>query len=81
MHAVSVFRQEQTDLAYRVYMTDSARLRGEGKYISKRWHDMVRPGKREDADAEEIIADIASRAGLEVVRHELAGPGCEDHVR
>lgn len=66
---------EQT---YRIYITDSIRLKAEGKYISKRWWSLFAPGR--DIDAEAVISDIIERAGLEVIHDESAGPSNQDHV-
>ena len=55
-------------------MTDSVRYQAEGKYISKRWWDMVNPARIEEVDAEELISEVVQRAGLKVVQHEPTGP-------
>lgn len=49
-----------------MYVTESARLQGEGKYIGKSWYDLTH-GTREDMDAEQIISDVVERAGIKVV--------------
>lgn len=66
--------------SYRIYVTDSLRLKAEGKYISKRWWAIVHPAQ-EDADPEAIISDIIERAGLEVTHNESSGPSGQDHLR
>ena len=47
-------------------MTESLRLRGEGKYLTTPYAEIIHPPRQ--MGAEEIVADIVSRAGLEVVR-------------
>ena len=59
---------DETEL-YRAYVTETLRLRGEGKYIPTRWLDWVHPP--EEIDAEEVKAGVIERAGLEV-EHEPA---------
>ena len=49
-----------------MYVTESARLQGEGKYIGKSWYDLAH-GATEDMDAEQIISDVVERAGIRVV--------------
>lgn len=44
------------------------KLQGEGKYMSRRWYDMIKGQK--DMDAEEIIRDVVERTGIKVVSHE-----------
>ena len=61
-----------------IYVTDSLRLSPEGKMISQRWVDLVTPAR--EVDAERIISDVVSRAGLEVTRHEPSGPSGQDHL-
>lgn len=58
------FRREQEDMAYRTYVTDSLYLRDRGKSHSKRWIDIVRPRAAEDVDPQDVLDDLAERAGL-----------------
>ena len=51
-------------MTYRTYVTDAMRLMGEHKFINTRWYDLVHPTDAEDVDAEAVVADIVSRAGL-----------------
>lgn len=48
-----------------MYVTESLRLQGEGKYLGERYVDLIHP--TEDYDAEEIIEGVIARAGLEVI--------------
>ena len=49
-----------------MYVTESARLQGEGKYIGKSWYDLTHE-TGEDMNAEQIISDVVERAGIKVV--------------
>lgn len=53
-------------MAFKTYVTDSIYLMGRNKVPGKRWYDQVRPKVYEDVDAAEVVADVASRAGLVV---------------
>lgn len=56
---------DERDLLYKVYITDSVKLMGEGKYLTDRWYDRAF-GKRviDTRSADEIALDIITRAGL-----------------
>lgn len=67
--------------AFRVYLTDAAQIIAEntariggGRTISKRWAELAglnEPSRPADnRTAEEIIADIAGKAGLNITHHE-----------
>lgn len=56
-------REQETE-AFRIYVTDSLRLSGEGKYIAERYIDLLRPPR--ETNAKEIIDDVITRGGLEV---------------
>lgn len=51
-------------MTYMAYVTDSLHLAGQNKYLGHKWYDTVRPKVHEDVDAAEVVADVASRAGL-----------------
>ena len=79
MYCMREYRREQEETSYRVYVTDSLRLRAEGKYVSARWYDIVHPPER--VDAGKVISEVVTGAGLEVISHESARPSSQDHVR
>ena len=62
-------------MAYRIYVTECLRVMTEntaeqsgGSYIDKPFTDFIGNNKpKDERTAEEIIADVAKRAGLEVV--------------
>lgn len=63
----SVISEKEKELSYRVYVTDTLRLHGEGKYITNRWADKLEPRKIQKADdrpPEVIVAEIWARAKI-----------------
>ena len=73
-YALSQFKQEQKDKAYRIYVTDTLRLIAEntaysvgGKYITARFADVIAsPNEEDNRTCEEITAEIIARCGLVV---------------
>lgn len=73
-YALSQFKQEQKDKAYRIYVTDTLRLIAEntarsvgGKYITARFADVIAPPRKEEnMNCREIVDDIVLRCGLVV---------------
>ncbi len=55
-------------------MTETLRLRGENKYITGSWTDMVRSETVDTRTGDEIAADVIRSAGL-----KIAGEGGEDN--
>lgn len=57
--------RETVTSSYRAYVTDSLMLRGENKYIPKRWMDAIEPPpppqKEDPRPCAEIAADIWKR--------------------
>lgn len=69
-------REDLRELGYRIYMSDAVQMISEsaakfggGPYLTRRWADAIERSSRpeDDRSAEEIIADIAEKAGLEIV--------------
>ena len=59
--------QDEEDYLYRVYITDSLRLHGENKYLTRSWSEIIKPQKKEKArSAEEIIAAVIENGGLTI---------------
>lgn len=52
--------------AYRIYMTDSFYLQGQGKAFNERWCDLINPDRieEESKSAEEIAMEVMANAGL-----------------
>lgn len=51
------------DMAYRVYVSDSLFLYARNKTKNERFYEWIRP-KKDDRDAQDIIADTIKNAGL-----------------
>ena len=66
------WNEEQEEKTYKVYITDVLQLIGQnvasavskGSYITVRWYDLVTKKPEDEKDADEIAADIITRAGL-----------------
>ena len=50
--------------AYREYVCESLRLRGENKVLAKPWGDIIRKDRHDSRSPEEIAEDVIARAGL-----------------
>jgi hypothetical protein len=64
-------------MAYRIYVADALRIVSEntakfsgGGFVNYRLTDILFPKKENRKTAEEIIADITKRAGIEVLTNE-----------
>lgn len=68
-YAEALGREADERDAYRHYVAEQLRLKGEGKYVPKRLWDILHP--RPDWDAEAVKEGVIARAGLEV-EHEPA---------
>lgn len=51
-------------MLYREYVTESLRLRGENKYLSSSWHDIVTTRRIDTRTGDEIAAEVIFRCGL-----------------
>ena len=58
--------QDSEEYAYKVYMTDSAQLSVENKYISRRWCEIMEDMKKpvDNRTGDEVAADVIKRLGL-----------------
>lgn len=54
--------QEQRDHTYRMFVTESLRLQGEGKYITCKYNDLVKP--RNEDDGQEVIEEVFENLNL-----------------
>ena len=74
-YVISKYKDQQKEMAYRIYVTECLRMITEntakqsgGSYINKPFADVIGNNKpKDERTAEEIIADISFRAGLEVI--------------
>jgi hypothetical protein len=51
-----------------MYITECLRLSGEGKYLTTPYLDLIKPRKRDTRSVDEVISDVAKRAGLKEKR-------------
>lgn len=61
----------QREWAYRFYITDELYYNARNQMHTSRFAEILNPPKEDNRTAEEIVADIVSRAGLEIVEDEL----------
>ncbi len=66
-YAEARLEQELLDYAYRVYITDSLKARGEGMRLTERFADLVKQHPVDNRTGEQIAEDIIKRAGIEVI--------------
>lgn len=67
-------KEQQREDLYRSYVTDclqnisenTAKQSG-GAYVSARFADLIKPKPVDNRTAEEVVADVAKAAGLEVI--------------
>ncbi|MBR2783055.1 MAG: hypothetical protein IKD93_02535 [Firmicutes bacterium] len=59
-------QQEQRALSFRIYVTDALQGAPQGKYLTRRWTELVEELERpvDRRSGEEIAADFIRRAGL-----------------
>lgn len=72
-YAIARYNQHQRDLAYRIYLCECARITTlntanstGGSYIEKKFVDILNPKPEDNRTAEEIVADVFERMGIEV---------------
>lgn len=63
MYMVKRRRMRDVEQSYRLYVTDMLRNIPQGKYLSKRWADVIRPS--EDFDPDDIIDHVIARISEE----------------
>ena len=65
-YARAKWREYQDSLAYRIYITDSLQAYAQGKYLTKRFADMILPHKTDERTGTEIALDVIAKAGLKM---------------
>lgn len=72
-YAIARYNQHQRDLAYRIYLSECARMTTlntanftGGSYIEKKFMDILNPQPEDNRTAEEIVADVFEKMGIEV---------------
>ena len=73
-YAIARYQSQQSDLAYRIYVSDCLRMISEnasscggGPYMAVKFEDIINQKPADNRTGEEIAADIIKRAGIEVV--------------
>ena len=62
------YADHQREAAYRVYITDSFYLQGQGKAFSKRFYELIKQRRATDnRTGDEIAADVINKMGLKVI--------------
>lgn len=66
---IALYKKRTEDEIYRIYVTDCLQMIGEntGKFIQKRYYDILNPPPVETRTAEEITKEIAENCGIEVI--------------
>lgn len=59
-----MYRRDSDTMLYREFVTESLRLMGQGKSLTAKWWDTVRP--KLQIDPEEVVSDLVSRAGVKL---------------
>lgn len=57
-------RQYQKEFAYRVFVTESLRLQGEGKYLIVKYAELFE--EKKEIDGNKIALDVIKNAGLKL---------------
>lgn len=57
----------QREAAYRIYVTDSLYLQGQGKAFSRRYSDLIKPAAIDTRTGDEIAEDIIKKLGITVI--------------
>lgn len=60
----SVIKQIEHEELFRVYVCECLQLAPQNKYVTARYADLIKPQKVDKRSAEEIAADIITKAGL-----------------
>lgn len=69
-YVIARYHEIQRDEAYRIYISDVLKAMAEGiggVTVNHRFYDVLHPKKEDKRTANEIVEDIISRAGIEVI--------------
>ena len=64
---LSRLKQDREQRIYRIYVTDSLFYHGQNKTLTERFADVINPKPKETKTASEIVDDVTSRMGIQVV--------------
>lgn len=65
-YVLAKYKEKQEELAYRIYLTDSLYYQSEGKRLTTRYMDMIKPKPVDNRTGDEIAYDVIKRLGLKV---------------
>lgn len=72
-HCVSLFNKRQKERLFREYVTDTLKLINDnlanklgGSIIETKYSELIKPNKKPEKTAEEIVLDVMKRAGLTI---------------
>lgn len=57
-------KREVEEFAYRSYVCDSLKLAQEGKVLTKKWADIVRPQRVAKIDGNKVLASLIERGAF-----------------
>ena len=65
-YAISKYKKEQEEMAYRIYMTDSLYYRAQNQYMNVRYYDLLNR-KIDNRSGDEIATDVIHKIGLRLI--------------
>lgn len=70
-YTLARLKQQQQEEVYKCYVTDTLFYQAQGKYVGKRYYDLIsKPIIVDKRSAEEIIEDTILKAGLTVLKEK-----------
>lgn len=64
------YEQEQRELAYRIFVTESLRLAPQNKYLTMKYMEMIKPQAIDNRTGDEVAIDVIERIGLKFAGEE-----------
>ena len=66
-YLLSRVKQDRAERIYRIYVADSLYYSGQGKTLTQRYTDLLKPKKKDNRTAEQIANDVIKSIGLKMV--------------
>ena len=63
---MSKLKQNDLDMAFSIYLTDSLYYEGKGMRITKRFYDIICPHEEVVENGDDIVLDIIKKGGLSI---------------
>ena len=60
-HCISAFKNQEEEQIYKIYVTDTLKAISEGKHLTDRYYDYIKPKKWETRSADEIKVSILNK--------------------